>query len=220
MSASERVDVDTRVRLSRRRSVLMSAPERVDVSTGVEVLDRLTVNPFEDTQMDYPDIVAFHGHTCPGLAIGYRMAMAALERLNTERAEDEEIVAIVENDACGVDALQCLTGCTFGKGNLIFHDYGKQVYTLFSRRTGRGVRVCFHGRGLSDVDKKDREAHIRQLFESPAEAMMDITSVTLTPPDLAQRRKSIDCSRCGEAVMETRIQWVEDKPCCIPCSSR
>ena len=46
------------------------------------------------------------------------MATAAMNELDSIRAEDEEIVAIVENDACGVDALQCVSGCTFGKGNL------------------------------------------------------------------------------------------------------
>ena len=49
---------------------------------------------------------------------------ASMNELDSIHAADEEIVAIVENDACGVDALQCVTGCTFGKGNLIFRDYG------------------------------------------------------------------------------------------------
>ena len=83
--------------------------------------------------MTYEEIIQFHGHECPGLAIGYKMATAAMEALESLRAEDEDLVAIVENDACGVDALQCITGCTFGKGNLLFRDYGKQVYTIYSR---------------------------------------------------------------------------------------
>lgn len=83
--------------------------------------------------MNYPDIVSFHGHECPCLAIGYRMVCAAMKALNAERSSDEELVAIVENDACGVDALQCVSGCTFGKGNLLFRDYGKQGDTLYSR---------------------------------------------------------------------------------------
>ena len=68
--------------------------------------------------MTYDEIIQFHAHECPGLAMGYRMATASMSELDSIRAEDEEIVAIVENDACGVDALQCVTGCTFGKGNL------------------------------------------------------------------------------------------------------
>jgi formylmethanofuran dehydrogenase subunit E len=50
------------------------------------------------------------------------MATAAMESLEMFRAKDEELVAIVENDACGVDALQCVAGCTLGKGNLLFRD--------------------------------------------------------------------------------------------------
>jgi formylmethanofuran dehydrogenase subunit E len=62
-----------------------------------------------DTMMRYQEIVKFHGHECPGLAIGYRMASVGLKAIESVRAGDDEIVSIVENDACGVDALQCAT---------------------------------------------------------------------------------------------------------------
>ncbi len=95
----------------------------------------------------FEDAVEFHGHACPGLALGYRAALFALETLG-KRAADEELVAIVENNSCAVDAVQLLTGCTFGKGNLIFRDYGKQVYTFVKRSsqneaaaTGEGLRI-------------------------------------------------------------------------------
>ena len=109
--------------------------------------------------MTYEEIIRFHGHECPGLAMGYRMATAAMEKLDSIRSEDEELVAIVENDACGVDALQCLTGCTFGKGNLLFRNYGKQVYTLYSRSTREGVRVVFHGDGVPEDLCEDRSTY-------------------------------------------------------------
>ena len=69
------------------------------------------------------ETIRFHGHSCPGLALGIRAAEVALKE--SERAPDEEVVAVVETDMCGVDAIQYLTGCTFGKGNLIHLDYGK-----------------------------------------------------------------------------------------------
>lgn len=62
-------------------------------------------------------IQIFHGHMCPGLAKATREAEIALEQIG-EHAADEEVVAIVENDMCAVDARRFLTGCTFGKGNL------------------------------------------------------------------------------------------------------
>ena len=112
----------------------------------------------------YEDLIAFHGHSCPGLAIGYRMSKAALAFLSGSRAKDEEIVAIVENDACGVDALQCLSGCTFGKGNLIFKDYGKQVFTLYNRSSRKGARVVFNSRSIPENILKDRDQFINWLL--------------------------------------------------------
>jgi formylmethanofuran dehydrogenase subunit E len=67
----------------------------------------------------FAEAIAFHGHACPGLALGYRAAEYALQHLGTGRSEDEDLVAIVENDACGVDAIQLVAGCSAGKGNLI-----------------------------------------------------------------------------------------------------
>ena len=78
---------------------------------------------------DLDAVVQFHGHFCPGLAIGVRAAELALREIGP-RAADEEIVAIVESDMCGVDAIQFMTGCTFGKGNLIHLDYGKNAFTF------------------------------------------------------------------------------------------
>jgi formylmethanofuran dehydrogenase subunit E len=70
----------------------------------------------------------FHGHWCLGLAIGIRASKFAIEEIG--KASDEEIVAVVEADMCAVDAIQYLTGCTLGKGNLIFKDYGKNAFTF------------------------------------------------------------------------------------------
>jgi len=91
---------------------------------------------------DFKKCAAFHGHICPGLAIGYRSSKRGMAWLKENRAEDEEVVAIVETNACGADAVQVLTGCTFGKGNFFFKDYGKQALTLISRNSGDGIRVA------------------------------------------------------------------------------
>ena len=168
--------------------------------------------------MDYKNIVEFHGHECPGLVMGYRMATAAMDALNSIRSEDEEVVAIVENNACGVDALQCVTGCTFGKGNLIFHDYGKHVYTLYSRKTGRGVRVNYHGKGMPQGIS--REQMIDFLLKADVAEIIDLKDVTINEPEPATIHKSVKCDICGEGVMETRIKEIKGKKACIPCSEK
>ena len=162
--------------------------------------------------MTYEQIVEFHGHKCPGLAMGYRMAMAAMARLVATRAEDEGLVAIVENDACGVDALQCVTGCTFGKGNLLFRDYGKQVYTVYCRTSRQGVRVHFHGNGVPETVRDDRAAFADWILSAPVDKMLSLTPVEIDEPQPARIHQSVTCSACGERTMETRIKEVDGKP--------
>jgi formylmethanofuran dehydrogenase subunit E len=168
-------------------------------------------------EQSYDDLIAFHGHSCPGLAIGYRMAKAALDFLASGRAADEELVAIVENNACGVDALQCLTGCTFGKGNLIFKDYGKHVYTLYNRKTGRGVRLVSGHRNVPEAVRKDRGQYIKWLLTAPQEQLVTLREIRIEEPEPARIMKSVECAVCGESVMETRVRDLDGQAVCIPC---
>ncbi len=165
----------------------------------------------------FDEVAEFHGHVCPGLAIGYVMSRAGLEALSRERAEDEELVAIVENDACGTDAVQYLTGCTFGKGNLVFRDYGKQVYTFYHRATGRAVRVTPKER--AGDREMPREERVHALLDAPAGDVVDVQEVDMASPDHARIRSSITCGYCGERVMETRARIRDGKTSCIPCAS-
>ena len=117
---------------------------------------------------------AFHGHVCGGLATGYRAATAAMAWLEANRALDEELVAVVETDACCLDAIQVLTGCTLGKGNLIVRDYGKMGFTFFNRLTGKGVRLAMKPGVLPPNDRqldlfaKARKSAPAIIFLSPS----------------------------------------------------
>ena len=177
-------------------------------------------NEREGMNARYDDLIAFHGHSCPGLALGYRMANAALTFLSQARAVDEELVAIVENDACGVDALQCLTGCTFGKGNLIFKDYGKNVYTLYCRQSGKGVRVVFNVGDVPKDIRHNRNQVINWLLTAPEEEVVSLKEVHINEPEPARITDLVKCEFCGEDVMETRTRKLNGKPACIPCAER
>ena len=166
------------------------------------------------------EAVHFHGHLCPGLLIGFRAAQLGLERLGVERSEDEELVAIVENDSCAVDGIQFLTGCTFGKGNLFFRDWGKQVFTLARRGTEVGVRLSFSRDRLGSrlgEGAPDRSAFIRALLEAPGEDLFEVKEVPLALPPMAEIHASLPCEACGESVMETRLARVGGKRICMDC---
>ena len=170
----------------------------------------------------YDEVVKFHGHSCPGLAMGYKLTVAALNKLNSLRSEDEEIVAIVENDACGTDAVQYLSGCTFGKGNFIFKDYGKMVYTFFCRNSGKAIRASRNPEFLMQVRKNEttREEMIKFILESKDEDFAKMKEVNIELPPKAQLHENIVCDKCGETVMETRIREIDNQNLCIPCAEK
>ena len=93
--------------------------------------------------------VAFHGHSCGGLTIGYKAALYAIELLDIQFSDDEQIVCVSENDACGVDAIQAILGCSVGKGNLLFRLRGKQAFSFYNRETGKAVRLVLRERHLN-----------------------------------------------------------------------
>jgi formylmethanofuran dehydrogenase subunit E len=188
---------------------------------------------------DFKRCVDFHGHICPGLAIGYRAAKAGLECLDESRAVDEEILAIVENDACGVDAVQVLTGCTFGKGNFIYKDHGKQVFTFLGRKSGKGVRVAkkpdankriekhqdlFKKIREETADEEERktfwEMHhrrSREVLDKPTEELFSIRFVDITLPPKAMIEPSVVCEECGEPTMASRLTEKNGRKLCGDC---
>jgi formylmethanofuran dehydrogenase subunit E len=170
---------------------------------------------------DLRETVRFHGHLCPGLLIGYRAVKAALEKLGVNRSEDEELVAVVENQSCSVDAVQVLSGCTFGKGNLFFLDYGKQVFTIGSRKSGKAVRIALRGdlvRPAGPDGKADREKFIEQLLNDPLESLYRFSEPQLEFPAEAQIFPTLVCNRCGEGVMETRTVIRDGRLYCLSCA--
>ncbi len=188
---------------------------------------------------DFKKCVDFHGHICPGLAIGYRAAKAGLERLDESRAADEELVAIVENNACGVDAVQVLTGCTFGKGNFIYKDHGKQVFTFLGRKSGKGVRVAkkpdlsdrsekrqelfkkIREETASEEERKTfREMHRQracEILDKPAEELFSIRFVDVALPPKAVIEPSVVCEECGEPTMASRLTEENGRKVCGEC---
>lgn len=168
------------------------------------------------------DVAAFHGHLCPGLLIGYRAALVALNFLGVERAADEDLVLITENDSCSVDALQYLLSTTFGKGNLVFEDNGKQVFTVGDRIRDRAVRIALRSDAFGPVGEEtpamSREERIALLRTAPATDLFHVQSVELVLPPRASIRKSVPCTRCHEAAMETRIVNEGGRSYCLPCA--
>jgi formylmethanofuran dehydrogenase subunit E len=189
---------------------------------------------------DFTACVQFHGHTCPGLAIGFQAAITLMKRLDVRKAPDEELHAIVETDACGADAIQVITGCTFGKGNFIFKNYGKHAFSLMDRGKGKGIRACLLPHAfkpdpdyliLSKKIQRDeasakeaqrfaelQQERVRKILEADPESLFKIEEISTDIPPKARIMESGICDLCGELTKVDLLRNRNAKRLCIPCA--
>ena len=190
---------------------------------------------------DLKTCIAFHGHLCPGLVYGYLVSKGAMKRLEVHRSKDEEVVVISENDTCAVDAIQVLLGTTIGKGNLLLKDYGKNVFTVLNRNTGKALRFSrkttyqYEGKHKKEFEQLEaafvagtateaqrlRQKYLKalDLSEKPVETVYDIKDISDPHIPYAELAPSEACDVCGEMTMATKMVPVAGgKKACLPCS--
>ena len=191
---------------------------------------------------DFKACIRFHGHLCPGIVYGYRVSREAIRMLGLKRADDEEIVSICENDSCAVDAFQVLLGTTAGKGNLIICDYGKNAYTVISRKHEKAYRFSrkkeyvYRGREKAEFEIVEQalaagtatrqQQHRQKLLKSldllarPFDDIFETRPADLPVPEHAQTAPSRACAGCGEMTMATRMKLKNGKYYCTPCFNK
>lgn len=141
---------------------------------------------------------------------------------------------------CAEDAIQYLTGCTFGQGNMIYKDYGKNAFTFYRRRDGRAIRLIARAsifgdvgqvlsrlhkkllaEGLTEEEKKTwqetRAKVSKHIMESNLADLFEIKPVLDPAPQKARILASLICQDYGEPTMETRARRFHDQVLCITC---
>lgn len=190
----------------------------------------------------FSQAVKFHGHICPGLAIGYYASHVAMRWLAAEKSPDDEVYAIIESTGCGADAVQAITGCTTGKSNLIIYDYGKQVYTFGIRGSPKAIRIALRPEftidrldpGLQELREKVSSGHAtieevdelrrriericRAILESPGESVFDVKETIAEEPERPGRISTVVCSKCGEPVSAVKAKKAGNGHLCPGCS--
>ena len=157
--------------------------------------------------------VDFHGHHCGGLRIGYAAAEYAMKLLDIGFSDNEDVVCISENDACGVDAIQVMLGCSVGKGNLLFRMRGKSAYSFFNRKTGQSVRLVLKP-APEGMTRADSFAYYQAC--EPKD-MFDVKQTTIRLPEAARLFDSYVCDCCGEKTGSNWIRLAGSKKLCLDC---
>jgi len=184
------------------------------------------------------EVERFHGHMCPGVAIGVQAARIALEELGRS-SDSNEVLAIVETSMCAVDGIQYLMGCTFGRGSLIHLDYGKNVYSFIRTGDGKSLRLSASEgawkrspehegllvksrAGLSSESETKRYWELqRRLSEdilarqprSLFNIVRERISFRAVPRDMNYRK----CSGCGDMTNISRLVSLPESELCVPC---
>lgn len=201
-------------------------------------MEMINVNDYIETGFN------FHGHRCPAMPLGMRSGAAAMNALGVERSKDKELFLIVEtgNDhaaGCFVDGLMTITGCTYGKSNIEKTYYGKMAFTLIDTVKQKAVRAHikpeFFGNMLKspfveqrkigvppqNVPSEITEPLINKILSLPAEDFLVISPVFDYHFD--KKKGVFDtalCEECGERTFVHKLQNVNGKMLCKPCTDK
>ena len=187
--------------------------------------------------------VEFHGHMCPGLAMGLQIGQIAVKEVGRNTRENP-VLAVVETNLCPVDGVQFTTGCTFGMGAILFREYGKMAFTFFPLQENRGVRItpkaAFEGDAgyvehrelmarvraggaTPEEQRRFRELHEAQshriLAADPYE-LFSVEPVAGPAPGYVHGHADERCGDCGEGVAEDCTRRHAGRTLCIPCFDR
>lgn len=184
----------------------------------------------------------FHGHKCPAMPLGLKIASVAMNALEVEHAHAGELFAIVDLGdhhcaGCMGDGIQVITGCTFGKGNIVRSMKGKFSLTLIDQKRKKGVKVTPIGPWLQKAFQsefmKQRQQGIPP-HHIPAEIVDPLIDKVLSMPVEEQFKvEFIDnikvdvpphkwdkrlCEKCNELTVAEYGFYINDKFLCTDCA--
>lgn len=187
----------------------------------------------------------FHGHKCPAMPNGLRVAAAAMNALGVERTGDSALHAILdlgENHCatCFADGVQVITGCTLGKGNITKTHKGKWALTLIDKKTSRAVRVtpsaqamqankksefftAYREKGVPPTKVPDAvvDPLVTMVMNAPEEKIMIISEVFEYPwKEPKHTFNSFVCEECGEMTVTEYGRIKGDKKVCLDCAAK
>jgi len=177
-----------------------------------------------------------HSHFCPGIALGVMASIYGIWELGVESMYfdgiAEDLVAIVEVNACFADGVQAVSGCTLGNNALVYRDLGRLAVTFARREEEAAVRVRVGPDFVSRVNHaaprfypllekviknregspEDMEAFKQQartaafsIVQEPFDKLLIVEPVKSVLPKPAPIKPSFVCPQCGEEIMGSKI---------------
>ncbi len=169
-----------------------------------------------------------HDRLCPRQVLGVRMGLAAAARFGVEvPRRDRRLLVFVESDGCFVDGVTAATGATLGHRTLRVVDYGRIAITVLDSDLREAVRIGVApgvreaARAYAPEETRRYYAQIEGYQRMPERELLTIEPVALTLDlDALMGRPGVrvDCSRCGEEVLNAREVILDGVAVCTACA--
>jgi len=188
---------------------------------------------------------ALHGEICPGVVLGTKMSIVAMEELGMDpMKKNKDLIVYVEVDRCMTDAIQAITGCTLGHRTLKYKDYGKFIATFVDMITGKAIKVSARDdisssppgfwtsieksikqneNNRSTPNKDDMRLTVEKLSKMPVKELLKVEEVDVEIPenDIPGFPHYIStCSICGEHVIDRKEFKIGGKIICESCANK
>lgn len=169
-----------------------------------------------------------HEHLCPRQVLGARMAIYAGELLGLDLPRtDKRLLVTAETDGCAVDGLIAATHCRVGSRTLRIMDFGKVAATFTDINADYSIRLAPAplARALSfkysPHASSPWEAMLQAYQVMPMIELFTVQDVQLNVPLeewLSQAGRKINCTACGEEVINGREIVKNEVVLCKHCS--
>ena len=195
-------------------------------------LDEVDVQPHLQPVLETS--AQFHHHLCPRQVLGVRIGLAGLRELGfTVPVRQKKLLVMVETDGCFVSGVQAATGCSVNRRTLRVVDIGRIGVTFVNVRTEEAVRIAPRtdvrqrsARFVPPVTDNRRGRYIAMLEAyqvMPDDEVMTVERVKLSRPvrEIVSRPFiRVDCSVCGEEIINEREVMIDGRPVCLPCAGQ
>ena len=174
---------------------------------------------------------AMHHHLCPRQVLGVRIGLAGLDALGFKvPIRQKKMLALVETDGCFVSGVQAATGCSVNRRTLRIVDIGRIGVTFVNVKSEQAVRIApridvretaLKYGGDADTRRGRYIAMLEAYQIMPIDELLTIEAVQLNRPvrEIVSRPfLRVDCSVCGEEVINEREVMQDGKPVCQACA--
>lgn len=113
--------------------------------------------------------IKFHGHECPGIAMGFKICEAAVKKLGINSSKDE-IICIAENNTCPVDAIRFILGCKEENNKLSFRLSEDLAFSFLNKTNGQKLKIQL--KPLKRDENMNKEQFTNKILEMNVDDLM------------------------------------------------